>query len=71
MREMILKAIRGNEGTWETQTESGESHSIREVKMMAAVCPPSSVLFFFLHPFHVIYGYFVLMFTGWRGRGLR
>lgn len=48
MGEMILRAIRGNEGTWEpTRRVRQESHSIRKAEMVAGFCPPSSVLLFF------------------------
>lgn len=37
---MILRAIRGNEGTWEpTGRVRQESHSIREAEMVAGFCP--------------------------------
>lgn len=37
---MILRAFRGNEGTWEpTGRVRQESHSIREAEMVAGFCP--------------------------------
>lgn len=51
MREMILRAIRGNAGTWETQTESGESHSIREAEIDGRSLSPFSCSFLFLPSF--------------------
>ena len=41
--------------------------------MVAGFCPLLlfSSSFFFLHPFHFVCGYFVSVFVGWRGGGLR
>lgn len=49
-----------------------ESHSIREAETAAGFCPPLPLFCsFFLHPFHLINGYFVFVFTGQRGEVLR